>query len=167
MTGIENDIAMKRLAEFLAQKRLASPSGDRRVEKLKRWWSVSSRILTNSATEREAVRVLHAFAQVLLEIPAKHFQRFINFGPQLVSSPHVDGGTWRFTVKVKPRQRYVNLRIIYLPPDFDDFTDERLVYAIAHEVAHIVDNPNPLEPREKAEDRADALLKEWGFIDPL
>jgi len=139
------------------------------LKKFLRWWSAASEVFASFATKEEIDRVQRAFARVLFRLPDKSFRRFISFKPYFLCSPRADAAIWRFRPKVQPGQRYADVRIIYLPPDFNEYSDERLDFAIAHEVAHTVLDHNPLQyktHRSEAESDVDALLKEWGFTQP-
>lgn len=127
------------------------------------WWSSASRKFARFATEQEFGRVEAAFSRVLLTISQTHFDRFIDFQPHLLCCPRSDAAVWRFPVKVDPKKKDNDIRIIYLAPDFENYPDERLDYAVAHEVAHVIDNPDPSEEVSRAESRATALVVRWGF----
>lgn len=138
---------------------------DRRKQIVK-WWQLSGGwVFVAFATPKEIVRVLAAFMRVLLAIPMKDFQRFMKFEPRFLCSPRSHGAVWRFHMKVPVK----DIRIIYLAPDFDEWSDEMLIYTLVHEVAHIVLNHSPSEyisRRSEAERSADNVLRKWGFADP-
>lgn len=134
-----------------------------------RWWSVAGDVFAAFARKEEIDAVQGAFARVLFKIPEKSFSKFIEFAPHLFCCPRAEAATWRFRVKVRAGTEYADLRIIYLPPDFNEYTDERLDFAIAHEVAHVILDHNPSRYKTympEAERDVAALLKEWGFTEP-
>jgi len=129
------------------------------------WWTDA---IGNSFDYGNERRVHLAFRHVLLALPDKDFEHFMEQRPLLLCLPQLLGKTFRRLFPIPPGAEPIKVNFIYLSPNIDRWSEKNLVNTIAHEIAHLVLGHQDIrdakhKPRSETEAEADALSKKWGF----
>ncbi len=136
---------------------------EERIVDIENWWGdASSNSFDFGGDEK---RVYSAFQHVLLAMPEKDFELFLEQRPLLLCFPKVGGKIFRRLFAVPPGAKEMQVNLIYLPPTVNRLSEKYLANTVAHEIGHLVLGHQNIKdrPNSETEAEADALSVRWGF----